>query len=181
MPSVDAPDVPVPHAASILDDGSGAAATVLADIVTGLCDDGCRVHGLLMTREAGPDRCDSTMVLTDVLTGDEYVVSQSLGSQSAACRADPNGFADASIVLRRALAQAPDVVVVNRFGSLEMEGGGFRSEFLDLLSIEVPLLTIVAARHQSAWREFTGGATVLPPTREAVRAWLDQAMASRTC
>ncbi len=162
------------RAASILDDGSGTAARLLAEAAAGLSAQGRRVHGLLMARLDDPAQCASTMVLTDVWTRDAYVVSQALGPQSESCCADPQGFAEASSVLRRALQAAPDIVVVNRFGALEVAGGGFRSEFLEILSQDVPLLTVVAARHRAAWHEFTGGASVLPPDAATIAAWLER-------
>lgn len=161
-----------PRAASIIDDGSGRAPRLLADVVRSLRASGCRVRGLVMTRPCGGTDCASEMVLLDVETRDEYPVSQSLGSQSQSCRADPQGFARASVALRQALHDDPALLVVNRFGMLEAEGEGFRAEFLEILSQDVPLLTVVAARHVDAWQQFTGAATVLPADAQAVRDWL---------
>ncbi|HMN84044.1 MAG TPA: DUF2478 domain-containing protein [Burkholderiaceae bacterium] len=161
-----------PRAASIIDDGSGRAARLLSDVVRGLREAGCRVRGLVMTRPCGGADCASEMVLVDVETRDEYPVSQSLGPHSQACRADPHGFARASVALRHALHDDPALLVVNRFGMLEAEGQGFRAEFLEILSHDVPLLTVVAARHVDAWQQFTGAATVLPADAQAVREWL---------
>lgn len=177
-PPISAAGAALLRAASILDDGSGTAARLLAEAAAGLSAHGRRVHGLLMERLDDPAQCASTMVLTDVTTREAYVVSQSLGPQSESCCADPQGFAEASAVLRRALEAAPEIVVVNRFGALEVAGGGFRSEFLEVLARDVPLLTVVASRHLAAWQEFTGGAVVLPPDPAAIRAWLERTLAS---
>ena len=40
-------------------------------------------------------------------------------------------------MLRDALGRRPDLVVCNRFGVLEAEGGGFAAELLDLLMTRV--------------------------------------------
>lgn len=125
-----------------------------------------------MTHPDGDAGCAGAMVLVDLDTQEEYLVSQPLGRDSKACRADLQGFARASGVLRRAARQAPDLVVSNRFGGLEAEGGGFCAELLDILAQDLPLLTTVAARHVVDWQRFTGGATVLPARPEAVYAWL---------
>lgn len=161
-----------PRAASIIDDGSGRAARLLADAVRSLRDAGCRVRGLVMTRPCVEADCTTEMVLVDVETRDEYPVSQPLGPHSQSCRADPHGFARASVALRQALNDDPALLVVNRFGMLEAEGQGFRDEFLEILSQNVPLLTVVAARHVETWQRFTGSATVLPADARAVRDWL---------
>lgn len=160
------------RAAAIEDDGTTDLDVLLAGVAQRLQQAGHRVRGLLMTYPEEGEGCARPMVLRDIGTRDEYLVSQPLGRDSHACRADPQGFARASAVLRRALDEAPDLVICNRFGGLEAEGGGFRAELLEILSRDLPLLTAVAARHTEAWRRFTGGATVLPPRAEAVERWL---------
>jgi hypothetical protein len=116
------------------------------------------------------------MWLVDVATGAEYLVSQPMGRHSKACRADPQGFARATEVLRRALAEAPELVVINRFGRLEAEGGGLSAELLALMAEGVPLLTAVAPAYREAWLHFSGGAPLLPPEPTAVRAWVAQVL-----
>jgi hypothetical protein len=112
------------------------------------------------------------MVLVDLHSRDEYLVSQPLGSGSTACRADVQGFASASQVLREALQAGPDLVISNRFGGLEAEGGGFAAELLQLMAQGVPVLTVVASRHLQAWQQFTGTGDVLPADAAAVALWL---------
>lgn len=169
---------PGPKAAAILDEGGADVDALLAQIAQRQREAGRRVRGLVMTRPDGGAGCAAAMVLRDLDSGEDYLVSQPLGADSQACRADPQGFARASEVLRRALAAAPDLVISNRFGGLEAEGGGFRAELLELMAQEVPVLTAVPPRHLQAWLQFTGGAAVLPAQAQAVEAWLDQALAT---
>jgi hypothetical protein len=119
------------------------------------------------------------MVLTDIDTGEEYLVSQALGSESASCSADPQGFARASRVLRDALDRSPDLVVCNRFGSLEATNGGFVAELLALLERGIPVLTVVAPAHVDAWERFVGEAPLLPIDPVAWAAWLDAVVLQR--
>lgn len=160
------------RAAAILDDGSVDADALLASIISAQRRAGRRVRGLLMTYPDGAQTCAAAMVLVDVETSETYLVSQPLGADSQACRADPQGFARASVVLRRAAEEQPDLVVSNRFGGLEASGGGFRDELLELMARDVPVLTVVAPRHLQAWQQFTGGATVMPPEALAIERWL---------
>jgi hypothetical protein len=153
--------------AAILDDGRADADALLAQVARDARDAGRRVRGLLMTYAGERNDCAADMVLVDVDTLDEYLVSQRLGAGAGSCRADPQGFARASRVLRDARAQAPDLVVCNRFGGMEAGGG-------------VPLLTVVSPRHLDAWARFTGGAAVLPAEPDAVRAWVARVLAPRT-
>ncbi len=171
-----------PHwVAAIANDGAHDVDALLARVLADERAAGRRVHGLVMSFEAGREGCDCDMVLHDVRSGLGYTVSQSLGAGSTACRADTAGFAEASAVLRRALA-APraevDLVVCNRFGALESQGGGFAAELLEIMAAGIPLLTVVSTRYEDAWRRFTGGARVLPPDAAAVRAWIAQTLAT---
>ena len=96
------------------------------------------------------------MLLQDVRSGEEFSISQDLGAHARACCIDPAGVAQASSVLRQALADSVDVVVTNRFGGLEAQGGGFVAEIAALAEAGIPLLTIVAPAHLAAWRALTG-------------------------
>jgi len=163
-----------PPAAAILVDGPVAVDALLADIADEQQRSGRRVSGLLMTYPSPEKGCAGDMVLVDLETRERYPVSQQLGRGSNACRADTQGFARASEVLRRALERAPDLVICNRFGGLEAEGGGFAAELLEVMSRGIPLLTAVAQRHLDAWNRFSGGAPVLRADRGDVLAWLEQ-------
>lgn len=161
-------------AVALLHDRSCDTDALLLEVARDLQVRGLRVRGLCMTY---PDRgsgegCAGSMVLVDLSTAEEYLVSQPLGQDSKACRGDPQGFARASQVLRRALEEQPALVVCNRFGEMEAAGRGFSTELLELLAAGHPLLTAVAPQYQDAWQRFTGGAAVLPARREAIDAWL---------
>jgi hypothetical protein len=172
------PDIPL--AAAILDDRSVDIDALLAEVVRRHAAAGLRVRGCLMRRPPRETGCAATMHLVDIDTSQSYLVSQPLGTNSRACRADPQGFARASAIFRRALAEeAPDLVVSNRFGDLEVRGGGFSAELLEVMSREIPLLTTVAARNAQAWRDFTGGASLLEPDADAIAAWITHALHTR--
>ena len=168
-----------PWAAAIVDDQTLDVGQLLAEVVRSQQMAGRRVRGCLMTRTPRTDTSAATMVLEDIDNGQRYLVSRPMGSGSMACRADPHGFARASEIFRHALGQAPDLVVSNRFGDLEVKrGGGFVTELLAIMAEGIPLLTTVAQRNASAWQEFTGGGALLPPDALAVAAWLERAAAA---
>ena len=165
------------RAAAIRHDGSCDVDALLAEVTEAQRRRGRRVRGLLMAPAASGGDCLVEMVLVDVDKRDGYLVSQPLGRDSKACRADPQGFARASAVLRTALDAAPELVVCNRFGKLEAEGTGFSAELLEILSRDIPFLTVVSRHLVGEWQRFTGGATLLPPEREAIDAWLARTLA----
>jgi len=174
----DVTETPVcsPCAAAILDDGSSDIDTRLAAFAQQQYQSGVRVRGLYMQRRPAASGCKADRVLVDIATGDTYLVSQPLGSGSAACNSDPQGFARASQVLRDALSQAPDLVICNRFGGLESESGGFAAELLDIMASGIPLLTVVSPARVSAWQRFSGQAPVLTADGTAWQCWLDAAL-----
>lgn len=147
--------------------GGDHASQVLEAFVGELAAQGVKVRGLIQRHH--PD-----MHLVDVESGHTYAITQDLGSESESCRLDPSGIAEASVVLRRALAERAVLVVVNRFGKLEAAGGGLSAEMLALMAEGVPMLTCLGADQLDAWAEFTGGAgLVLPADPSAVRHWWD--------
>jgi len=166
-----------PLVAAIL--GDRALEPLLARIVAGQIEAGRRVSGCLMRRAPLEAGGGATMVLVDIRTSEEYVVAQPLGANSKACRADPQGFARASQVFRTALDEGSDLVVSNRFGDLEVRGGGFCAELLELMSAQIPLLTTVSQKNVQAWKDFTGGAALLPADENAVEAWIRRAIRQR--
>ncbi|TDM08921.1 MAG: hypothetical protein C4K60_06045 [Ideonella sp. MAG2] len=157
--------------AAIHDDGSGNVHALLRALVAEWRAQGHDVQGLV-TRPGPPGAaCSADMVLIDVATGEDYLISQNLGKEAQGCRADPAGFARASQVLRRAADTPAALAVSNRFGKLESLGEGFADELMALLSAGVPVLTVVSAQHREAWDAFTGGAPVLAADAHVVQAW----------
>jgi len=140
---------------------------------------GVRVCGLVQQNRWSASG-KKAMELVDIVTNQRFAISQDLGAASGSCNLDPAGIAAAAVVLRRALEQAPQLVVVNRFGALESERGGFASELLELMSDGVPVLTAVAERHLDAWLAFCDQRSeVLAPSLAALEGWAERVLARR--
>ena len=168
-----------PPVAAIYHDGRSDVDSLLAAFAMRQRLAGRRVLGLVKTHSDRGEGCQAEMILTDIDTGDAYVVSQRLGAGSQSCSADPHGFARASCVLRDALERQPDLVVCNRFGALEAENGGFVAELLALLERGIPVLTVVAPRYVAAWQRFVGEAQSLPADPDAWAVWFDTVLQQR--
>src|ERR1700761_2435121 len=129
----------------------GDVEELLARFADSLRGQGVAVGGLLQrsSREAnGRPRMD----MIDIR------ISQNLGGKSSACCVDLTGVADASAYLRRAIAAAPDLLIINKFSGLEAKGGGLRAEFLDALASGLPVLTGLSERNRAAFAEMAGDA-----------------------
>lgn len=158
--------------AAIVHRGAADVDLLLADFAGSLKERGWRVRGVVQLNSECTEACARSMVLHDLDGLEHFHISQNLGPGSVSCCVDAGGVAAACVVLRRALAEGADLVVVNRFGELEAAGGGFAAEMLALMAEGIPLITIVSERHLEAWQKFSGGAALrLPPSREALEAW----------
>lgn len=153
-------------------DSDTEADTLQAAWVQALQQAGWRVGGVLQRVATWP-RGGKRMQLLDVRSAQVFEISQDLGPQSKGCCLDPAGVVEASSVLRQALADGVDVVVTNRFGGLEAQGGGFVAEIAALAEAGIPLLTIVAPSHLAAWRTLTGEMGQELPMPQSVQALHD--------
>ncbi len=130
---------------------------LMASFALGLRDQGCRVGGVVQRNRRGDGGVANQMELIDVTTGQTIPICQNLGSGSMACKLDQAGLADAAQVVRRAVGDDVELVIINKFGKSEAAGGGLRAEIADAVLAGIPLLTAVSGRQLPAWTAFTGG------------------------
>lgn len=160
----------LPHIAAIVARANSDTDALLLDFTVRLIKLGWRVRGLVQQKALSTSGCQ--VWLRDVSNGNLYPISQRLGSLSTACQIDTGGMADASIVMRQIDENNTDLAVFNRFSRLEAEGQGFAQEMLSLMSLSIPVITIVYERHLPAWRHFTGHlASELAPEPQALDRW----------
>ncbi len=133
---------------------------------------GLRIAGWLQQHEQAEDCACSDYSLVNAATGERLTVMQNLGREATGCRVDPGAIAQAARKLGDALAAQPDLVVANRFGKLEAEGGGMIAEIGAAVADGAPLIVCVPLRFLDAWNAFASGLDVqLPPRSEAIEAW----------
>ncbi len=133
--------------------------------------EGLRVGGLFQENLPGEAAC-ATMQLVDLNRGERFVISQNLGPDSRGCRLDPRGVVDAGTQLNATLADAVDILVINKFGRGDAEGVGLRGTFAAAIDSGIPVLTAVRPPYVEAWTAFHGGlADGLTPDLEVVLAW----------
>ena len=133
--------------------------------------DGARLVGFLQERGPGCGRHDAA--LRDLASGEVLAIMQDLGPGASGCHVDPAAIAAAAGRLGRALdAGDPDLVVVNRFGKLECEGGGMLAELGEAVARGLPVVVCVPRRFGDAWAAFAGGLDErLPPESAALADW----------
>ncbi len=158
--------------AALVFDDNDAANRIVADFAAALKRRGHRIGGMIQSVElAQPCDCRDVL-LRDVETGETISILQDLGTQSQSCRIDTAALADAAHRIARALAAAPELLFVNRFGKLEAEGQGLYAEIGAAAAAGVPTLVCVSVKFIDPWRRFTMGFDEeLPCSNAALERW----------
>ena len=149
----------------------------LRRIIDRLRADHISLSGALQENTGGGEGLCSAMTLVDLASQRRFGISQDLGSQSKGCRLDARGLSEIGALLDRTLDQHIELLVLNRFGTAEAEGGGLRSVFARAIDAGIPILTAVRPPYLDAWAEFHGGLAVdLPTDLDRVLAWSGNAV-----
>jgi nucleoside-triphosphatase THEP1 len=156
-------------AAIVYDPGFPIDELVLA-IARNLRSEGVRLRGVVQ-ENAGTTSC-AAMTLIDLATGERFSISQDLGAEALGCRLDPRGLADVATRVDAAAGGDFDLLILNKFGKAEAEGGGLRSALARAVAAGTPVLSSVREPYLEAWSRFHGGlAAKLPPRLDAVVVW----------
>lgn len=136
---------------------SAAADRALRAIAIELMERGHRLAGLVQHNQPRPGRSRCDMILEEVASGELIPVSQDRGPSARGCSLDIGQLLYAMEIVRAALASSPDLVILNKFGKTESEGGGFRPAIAEVIETGLPLLIAVPWRNLESWRSFAGG------------------------
>jgi hypothetical protein len=144
-----------PLTALVYDEGLSIV-DVLSNLAEAARDDGKRPCGLIQIDEkvAGREKCD--MALLELWSGERIKISDDRGALARGCRLNHGALAHACALLSNALAAGADLMVLNKFGRTEVEGGGLRSVMAEALNANIPVVIGVPRRNLAAWREFAG-------------------------
>ena len=168
-----APPRPRPAPAAILyGPGAGDVEGLMLRFAAALRARGVCIGGLAQRTERDGAGRKVRMDVLDVAAGTPHDIMQRLGAGSKACSIDTQGLAEASAVLRRALAEGVDLLVVSKFSHLEAEGAGLADELLHAMAAGVPVLTLTPESHALDWLRFSApGGRLLAPRRADLWRW----------
>lgn len=144
-----------PLTALVYDDGFGIG-EVFGAIAASAINAGLRLGGVIEKPVAPvtPRRhCD--MVLEELATGQKVKISEDRGALARGCRLDLDSLTQTCALVLATLPQC-DLVLLNKFGKTEAEGGGFRCVVSHALGLETPVIIGVPRRNLEAWRDFAG-------------------------
>ena len=159
--------VPLSRTAAMVLPGKEAGRDLLEEFTIGAASRGLRLGGLIQ-------RGHHDAVMVDLESGTVFPIMQKLG-RDGGCAVDTQAVAAASMVVRGAVERKLDLVVVNKFGQLEADGGGLADEMMLAMAEDVPLLTTVSVDRLESWLRYCGGhCQLLPPDQAALRRWSDR-------
>ena len=120
----------------------------------------------------GDRRCD--VILEDLATGHRTALFENRGAGARGCRLDEAALAEATARVEGSFEQAPHLLVLNKFGKVECEGGGLRDLIASAIDRGIPVIIGVPERNLDAWRSFAGDFSCeLPDDAGRIAAWLE--------
>lgn len=157
--------------------GRGQGDGLLAEVASALALRGVSLAGVIQSNlEFDPlRRCH--MDLTILGQGPVVRISQDRGRHARGCRLDTAALSVAVAHVETALAQGqPRLLIINKFGKAEIDGGGFRDAIARAMLDGIPVLTTLSQGHLAAFTAFAADlATELPADPAAILHWcLDQ-------
>ncbi|MCW8916083.1 MAG: DUF2478 domain-containing protein [Magnetovibrio sp.] len=154
----------------------GPIREVLKTFVADLKKQGLNVHGILQSvpkdlvgKEAG---CG---VDAYNIKAEEYVelvrpTQYELDNQI--CSMDLGRLAEVSQILRLAIDDKADIVVVEKFGKHEKDGGGLSGDLMAVIAEDIPTVVSVPEIEKESWAKFTGGMdTTVECDINAIQNW----------
>jgi len=111
---------------------------------------------MLQTEHPQRDSCCPTMFLRNLQGESSIRISQALGKGSTGCRVDPGAIAEATARLEDELDDDIDLLILNRFGRCESEGGGLRPAIEKAVIKNIPVLIAVRPKYREQWDDFVG-------------------------
>ena len=130
-----------------------------------------RVGGLLQEAFFDAEGKVAGLNAVDVST-DRRIPITRLVKNDDDCAFDVSALTETSGILRSAISDQLDLVVIEKFGELEQNGKGLIDEILQTIAEGIPLLITVPEAALPVWQERSGGlGTVVSFTEDAFEAW----------
>ena len=148
----------------------------LRTFIQDLRGEGLDVHGIVQETptelDLPEDSCGVDAI--DVKSGERIALVRPTRYEldNKICSLDLSRLAEASQILRRALDDGADAVVVEKFGKHEKDGGGLSADLMAVVAEGIPTVVSVSRSELDSWNAFHGGlAQNLSCDLSALRAW----------
>ena len=143
--------------AAIMHSGDQQGDNQVRAIADRLMSQGYRVGGVVQSNIVQPDQCRCDMVLKELISGQEVPISQNLGNHSQGCRLDSAALDHVAGLVEASFDHNPEILILNKFGKSESEGGGLRNAIALAVTANIPVLVGLNRASIEAWNEFCGG------------------------
>jgi hypothetical protein len=147
----------------------------IARAIEPLWNRGIPLAGVIQLEPADmADRHPCDLLLKNLATGEVTAIAEHRGKEARGCRLDIALLTEvAEAVVEGLHADRPRLLVVNKFGKIEADGGGLRRAIAEAVDLGIPVLIGVPARNLGRWRAFAGSFAVeLPAESWAIVEWL---------
>ena len=128
----------------------------LADLGYRFRNAGVAVAGLVQHNEFVRDRTKCDMNVEELASGRILQISEYRGREARGCRLDVAALYEAAALLTAAIETKPTLVILNKFGKIEAEGGGLRDALARAVDLAIPIMVGVPYRNIEQWRLFAG-------------------------
>ena len=147
---------------------------IMARAIEPLRAAGLALAGALQVEPVAAGRHPCDMLLEDLASGDVLAIAEYRGREARGCRLDVGLLTEiGEAVLHSLHDEQPQLLVINKFGKIEADGGGLRQAVAEAVDLGIPVLVGVPARNLDRWRAFAGPLAIeLPPTVGAIADWL---------
>jgi nucleoside-triphosphatase THEP1 len=92
----------------------------------------------------------------DIATNERLPISRP-GNNAGDCGLDVSALAGTSSIIRDAIDNQLDLVVVEKFGELEQDGKGLIDDIIQTIAEGIPLVISMSQTALPAWQELSGG------------------------
>lgn len=146
----------------------------LRDFAHDLQKRGWRVAGLVQQNALDENGDKIGLDAIDLQTGEHLPLARPSKEdrETGTCGFDVAKLTETSTVLRRAVQDKADLLVVEKFGEREQDGRGLADEIVAAAMAGIPTLVAVPASALEIWNDFTGRlGTLLPHERDSLWQW----------
>lgn len=107
----------------------------------------------------------------DVFSGQRIPISRP-AANAGDCGLDVSALTETTGIIRQAISDRCELIVVEKFGDMEQSGKGLIDEIMQTIVEEIPLLIAVSESALPVWQETSGElGSVLPFELEAFEDW----------
>jgi nucleoside-triphosphatase THEP1 len=148
----------------------------IARAIEPLRERGVQLAGAIQRDPADrPGRHPCDLLLENLATGEITPIAEHRGKEARGCRLDVGVLTDIAEAVASSLHDdEPRLLIVNKFGKVEADGGGLREAIADAVCLGIPVLVGVPMRNLDRWRAFAGAFSVeLPVDAAAIAGWLE--------